>query len=203
MLLSFVTMLTVAGMSIGAFSFAQTITPLGCSVGASSVTGAQAVILTATGGNGSYFWSGQNLNVTNSAGNQFAVSYPNPGVYPITISSAGQTATCNVNVAASASTGSIACTPAVQTVSLGNTVAVAVAGGNGVYNWTSPDLTIADPGGSGFRANYATSGLKTLTVTSAGLTATCAVNVLSNRVPSPIPAPVTPGLPNTGGGFGR
>jgi hypothetical protein len=202
LLLSFATMLTVAGMSIGAFSFAQNVTTLGCTVGALTVAGNQAVILTATGGNGSYFWSGQNLNVTNSAGNQFAVSYPNPGVYPITVSSAGQTATCNVNVTVGPSTGIIQCSPATQTVALGQTIAVSVTGGNGVYNWSSPDLTIANPSGSGFSANYATSGLKTLTVTSAGLTATCAINVLSNSVPAPT-APVTPGLPNTGGGFGR
>jgi hypothetical protein len=203
MLLSLVTVLTVAGMSLGTLGFAQTVTTLGCSVGALTVTGDQAVILTATGGNGTYFWSGQNLNVTNSAGNQFAVSYPNPGIYPITVQSAGQTATCNVNVVAGVSTGMLACSPAVQTVALGNTVAFTVTGGNGVYNWTSPDLSIANPTGSGFRANYATSGLKTLTVTSAGLTATCATNVLTNATAPVVPPVVTPSLPNTGGGFGE
>lgn len=181
-------------------SFAQTVTPLGCSVNVSSVAINQAAILTATGGNGTYYWSGPNLNVTNGAGNQFAVSYPNAGTYPITVTSAGQTATCNVNVTAAASTGSLTCSPVTQNVTLGGTIAVTATGGNGTYTWSSPDLTIANPNGSGFSANYGTVGAKTLTVTSAGLVSTCAINVLSGNV---VPVPVTPGLPNTGGGFGQ
>jgi len=51
-LLSLVTVLTVTGASIGVLSFAQTVTPLTCSVNASSVSVNQAAILTATGGNG-------------------------------------------------------------------------------------------------------------------------------------------------------
>ncbi len=200
MFLSLATVLTVTGMSLGALSLAQTVTPLNCSVNVSSVSVNQAAILTATGGNGTYFWSGQNLNVTNSSGNQFAVSYPNVGTYPITVSSAGMAATCNVNVVGAASTGALACFPAVQNVTLGQTVNVSATGGNGSYVWSSPDLSITNPNGSGFSANYASVGLKTLTVTSAGLVTTCAVNVLANNIVS---AAVTPSLPNTGGGFGK
>ncbi|HEY4525896.1 MAG TPA: hypothetical protein VJL32_02245 [Candidatus Paceibacterota bacterium] len=199
LLLSMVTVLTVTGMSIGTFGLAQTVTPLVCSVGVSSVRANQAEILSATGGNGVYFWSGPNLNITNTAGNQFAVSYPTPGTYLVTVASAGQTATCSVVVTPAASTGSIACSPAVQNVTLGQTISVSATGGDGAYVWASPDLTIINPNGSGFSANYASSGLKTLTVTSAGLTDTCAVNVLS----SVVTPPVTPDLPNTGGGFGQ
>ena len=199
LLLSLVTVLTVTGMSIGSLGFAQTVTPLVCTLGVASVRANQAEILTATGGNGAYFWSGPNLNITNTAGNQFAVSYPTPGTYLVTVASAGQTATCSVIVTAAASTGSIACSPAVQSVTLGQTVSVSATGGDSTYVWSSPDLTIINPNGSGFSANYASSGLKTLTVTSAGLMDTCAINVLSNVVTPP----VTPGLPSTGGGFGQ
>lgn len=199
LLLSLVTVVTVTGASLGALSFAQTVTPLTCSVNMASVNANQAAILTATGGNGSYSWSGENLAVTNSGGPQFAVSYPNAGVYPITVSSAGQSVTCDVSVITSVSTNALTCFPAVQNVALGQPAAVSATGGTGEYVWSSPDLSIANPNGSGFSANYATAGLQTLTVTSGGLTTTCAINVLS----APVTDPVTPSLPDTGGGFGQ
>jgi hypothetical protein len=199
LLLSLVTILTVTGASLGALSFAQTVTPLTCAVNATSVNVNQAAILTATGGNGSYFWSGTNLDITNSGGSQFAVSYPVAGMYPITVSSAGQTVTCDVSVVGVVSTNALSCFPAVQNVVLGQTAAVSATGGTGVYVWSSPDLSIANPNGSGFSANYATVGLKTLTVMSGGLTTTCAINVLSSGVT----VPVTPSLPDTGGGYGQ
>jgi hypothetical protein len=200
LLLSLVTILAVSGMSFGVMSFAQTVTPLTCSINASPVNVNQAAILTATGGNGTYFWSGQNLNVTNSAGNQFAVSYPIAGTYAVQVSSAGQMATCNVNVVNTGSANALTCFPATQNVMLGQTATVSASGGDGMYVWSSPDLSIANPNGSGFSANYASIGVKTLTVASAGLVTTCAINVLSDGV---VPVTVTPGLPNTGGGYGH
>jgi len=199
--LSAVTALAVVGMSLSALSFAQTVTPLTCSVSASSVAVNQAAVLTAAGGNGTYSWSGPNITTTNSAGTQFAVTFNAPGTYPVTVTSAGLVATCNVNVVGIASSGTLACSPAVQNVTLGQTASVTASGGNGVYTWSSPSLSIANPNGTGFSANYASTGLQTLTVTSAGLTATCAINVLSASV-TPV-TPVTPVLPATGGGFGQ
>src|SRR3989338_366753 len=108
-LLSLVTAIAVAGMSLGAVSFAQTV-PVACSIASSSVNTNQAAVFTATGGNGVYVWSGPNLNVT-----------------------------------------------------------------------------------------IASTGLKSVAVSSAGLSAVCAVNVLAGT-PTP---PVTPGLPDTGGGYGK
>jgi hypothetical protein len=87
--LALVTVVTVAGVSLGALSMAQTVTTLQCSSNVSSVAINQAEVLTATGGNGFYAWSGPNLTVTNATGNQFAVSYSSSGVYPITVSSVG------------------------------------------------------------------------------------------------------------------
>ena len=199
--LSLATAMIVAGMSFGGLSFAQTVTPLTCSVGASSVNANQAVILTAQGGNGTYFWSGLNLNITNASGNQFAVSYPTPGIYSVNVSSAGQTATCSVNVTPAPSTGVLSCLPAVQNVVLGQTASVSAVGGNGLYFWSSPDLTIANPNGSGFSANYGSSGLKTLTVTSAGIVTTCAINVLNTVIP--VTPPTIPSFPSTGGGYNQ
>lgn len=197
--LSIATVLAVAALSVGELGFAQTTTPVSCSVAPSSVRANQAAIFTAAGGNGTYSWSGTNLNVTNAAGTQFAVSYPNPGVYAITVTSAGLSATCNMTVVA-APTPSLTCSPGTQNVTLGQTASFTASGGNGSYTWSSPDLSISNPTGSGFSASYASTGLKTLTVTSAGVSDTCEVNVLPNTNPV---TPVTPGLPNTGGGYNQ
>ena len=197
---SVVTSIAVVGMSLGAFTFAQAVNPLACSLSQASVSVNQIETLTASGGNGVYSWSGPNLNVTNAAGTQFAVSYPNAGTYAITVTSGGQITTCNMVVTAAATSGNLGCFPAVQNVTLGQTATVAASGGNGVYSWSSPDLAIANPSGTGFSANYGSTGVKTLTVTSAGATATCAINVLSPTVTPPV---TTPGLPNTGGGYGQ
>jgi hypothetical protein len=199
-LLSLVTAVAVMGMSLGSISLAQT-PPVSCSPSSSTVSSNQAATLTASGGNGVYSWSGTNLNITNSAGTQFAVSYPTPGTYTVIVSSAGQSATCNVTVVA-ATAGSLVCSPAVQNVTLGQTASVTATGGTGTYVWSAPDLTITNPNGSGFSASYASAGLKTLTVTSGGVSSTCAVNVLAGAYIPPTP-PVTPGLPNTGGGYGK
>jgi hypothetical protein len=196
--ISLVTLITVAGVSLGALSMAQTVTSLTCSSNAASVAINQSVILTAMGGNGTYSWSGPNLTVTNGGGSQFAVSYSSAGTYPITVSSAGQTATCTVNVGGTVSTNALTCFPATQNVALGQTASVSATGGDGNYTWSSPDLSIANPSGSGFSASYSSVGTKTLTVSSGGLVTTCAVNVIANGTITP----VTPGLPNTGGGFG-
>ena len=199
-LVPFITALAVLLLTLSAPSFAQTVTPLSCSVGSSSVTTNQAATLTASGGTGVYTWSGTNLNVTNANGSQFAVSYPTAGTYTVIVTSGLQTATCNV-VVVPATTGTLICSPAVQNVTLGQTASVSASGGTtGVYTWSSPDLTITNPNGTGFSANYASTGLKTLTVVSGGVAASCAVNVLAS---SGTPTPVPPGLPNTGGGYGK
>jgi len=190
--------ITVTGMSFSSVGFAQTPPTLSCSVGTSSVGVGQPAILTASGGTGTYFWAGDNLTVTNSAGTQFSVSYPNAGSYLITVMSGTQTANCVVNVSGSVPTGTLSCLPLTQNVTLGQSIAVSATGGNGSYTWSSPELRVINPNGSGFSANYASVGLKTLTVTSAGSVATCTINVLSNSVP-----PITPGFPNTGGGYGQ
>lgn len=196
--MSFVAALAVAGMSIGPLSFAQAVTPVTCSVNASVVNANQAAIFTAAGGSGTYVWSGPNLNITNASGAQFAVSYPAAGTYPITVTSAGLSATCNLTVVA-ATTGALVCAPGTQNITLGQTVRFNATGGNGTYVWSAPDLVITNPNGSGFSASYASTGLKTVTVTSNGAVDTCAVNVFASATTPP----VTPGLPNTGGGYGQ
>lgn len=198
---SAVTTLAVVGMSFSALSFAQVVIPVSCSTVTSTVLPNQAVVFTAVGGNGSYVWSGTNLNITNAVGSKFAVSYPNAGVYTILVSSGGFSGSCSMTVSGTPTTGALACSPSVQNVSLGQTASVTATGGNSSYTWSSPDLSISNPNGSGFSASYASTGLKTLTVTSGGNVDTCQINVLANA--PVVTPPVTPGLPSTGGGFGQ
>ena len=188
------------GMSLGSPSLAQT-PAVSCSVSSASVLPNQAAIFTAAGGSGSYVWSGTNLSITNATGNQFAVSYPDPGVYPITVTSAGQSATCIMTVAGTVASGALICSPAVQNVTLGQNATFAATGGTGTYIWSSPDLTITNSGGTGFIASYASTGLKTMSVSSGGVSTTCLVNVLAGAPLPPVVIP--PGLPETGGGYGK
>jgi hypothetical protein len=197
-LLSVVTALAVLVLSAGALSFAQT-TALTCTPTSSSVSRNQSVTLTANGGTGSYVWSGTNLNVTNATGKQFTVTYPNAGTYTITVTSGGQSASCTVAVTSGTGGGSLSCLPAVQTVTLGQTAQVNASGGAGTYTWSAPGLTVNNATGSGFNANYATLGTKTITVTSGGASADCMVNVVAATGGGT----TAPGLPDTGGGYGQ
>ena len=201
--LSFITAVAVIGMSLGALSFAQTVTPVTCTVAAASVGVNQPVMLTASGGNGAYTWSGANLTTTNPTGTQFAVSYPTTGSYVVNVTSGGQTGSCTVNVTTTAANGSLMCSPAVQTVILGQTASVSATGGDGNYTWSASDLSISNPSGSGFSANYASTGLHALTVTDNGISSTCDINVLANPNGTTVPPVTTPGLPDTGGGYGQ
>jgi hypothetical protein len=202
-LLSLVTAVATVGISLGALSFAQTVSPVSCSTATPTVSANQAAVFVAAGGNGTFSWSGTNLNVTNSVGSQFAVSFPNPGVYTIGVTSGGLSGNCTLTVVA-ATSGALTCSPASQTITLGQTATFAATGGNGTFTWSSPDLTITNANGSGFSASFASAGLRTVTVTSGSDTAVCAVNVLPNAGGGTVVPPVvTPGLPATGGGFGQ
>ncbi len=192
--------LVVTGMTFASIGFAQTYGPVSCGTATPTVGVNQTAIFTASGGNGAYSWSGQNLNLNNPTGTQFSVSYPSPGTYTVNVMSSGQIAGCTVTVVGSVPTGSISCSPASQNVTLGQTAYVSASGGTGTYTWSSPDLLINNPNGSGFNANYATVGTKTITVSSGnGTSAACTVNVLASGTA----VTNTPGLPNTGGGYGQ
>ena len=189
----------VAGaLALGQIGYAQT--ALSCSPSSVNVAVNQSATLTASGGSGSYVWSGQNLSVNNATGNQFTVNYPAAGSYAITVSSGGLSATCTVNVGP-VSSGTLTCSPATQTINAGQNASFIASGGNGSYSWSSPDLTISNATGSGLSASFAGSGIKTVTVSSGGQIASCTTNVVA---PSSVPpVVVVPGLPNTGGGYGR
>ncbi|MBX4200053.1 hypothetical protein KW790_01145 [Candidatus Parcubacteria bacterium] len=184
--------------------------PLSCSF-PNTVNVGQTATATVTGGNGTFTWSAQNATVGNPVGNTFAISYPNPGVYTITVNSGSLSATCNlvVNPAGSpivstgstggvtTTTGTLACLPSVQTVTKGTNATFTATGGNGQYVWSGQNLQVVNPTGTSFIVNYPSAGSRLITVTSNGQTATCTVNVTDPGVI------IIPGLPNTGGGYGH
>lgn len=97
-LLSLVAAIAVSGLSFGNVGFAQ-VTPLVCTVGASSVGINQAITLTATGGTGSYSWSAAGL-ASNPTGNTFSLSINVSGNHRVSVVSGAQSAFCNVVVTA-------------------------------------------------------------------------------------------------------
>jgi hypothetical protein len=213
--LSLVGAMMIGALGIYEISSAQTYPNLVCNTGSSSVNPNQSINLTATGGTGTYSWSGSGITATSTSGTngQFNVSYATPGSYMVTVTSGTQSANCFVTVASnggststttgSDTSGTLMCMPATQAANIGQTASFTASGGNGAYTWSSPDLSITNPTGSGFSANFASAGIKSVTVRSGNNAAVCTVNVAGGGVFTPPTPPTTPGLPNTGGGYGK
>jgi len=198
----------VTGLTLAGVGFAQVGGAPFCSTNTPTVGVNQAAVFTATGGNGLYQWSGDNISTNNATGSQFTVSYPNPGTYIIRVMSNGGTATCPLTVVPNAvpvpspNSNTLACYPASQSVAVGQTATLSASGGNDTYTWSASGLSINNPFGSGFSATYATPGTQTVTVTSGGVSASCIVQVYGSTYTPPTTY-VPPGLPNTGGGYGQ
>lgn len=82
-------------------------------------------------------------------------------------------ATATVNTA-------VSCSPATQTVNVGqNDVLTALGGDNVSYTWSAPPdgIPLAGGPGSSFSVNYATTGTRSIFVSSGGSSAQCTVNV--------------------------
>jgi hypothetical protein len=81
---------------------AQTTTVM-CSPSSVSALPGQSITLSASGGDGTnYQWSSPGLTVTNPYGTNFNVSFTADGTYPVTVTSGGSSATCNVMVSGAA-----------------------------------------------------------------------------------------------------
>lgn len=89
----------------------------------------------------------------------------------------------------------LVCTPASQSAGVNQSVSLRVSGGNGSYSWNAPGSQNLNGRGDSVSLRYPTSGLKTITVSSAGQTATCFVQVTGGQVLAEFIE-----LPNTGAG---
>jgi len=89
----------LVGSGVGAQS-TSTNGPVTCTAPSYSITVGQPLTLNASGGDGNYTWSGPGLVISNPNGSRFNVSFNTPGIYPVTVVSAGVGATCNITVTA-------------------------------------------------------------------------------------------------------
>ncbi|MDP4000640.1 MAG: GBS Bsp-like repeat-containing protein [bacterium] len=69
------------------------------------------------------------------------------------------------------------CTPSTQNAEVNEVVRLSASGGDGVYNWSAPNSSHPSSSTINIDISYSTAGTKTITLTSAGLSATCTVNV--------------------------
>src|SRR6185369_826832 len=84
---------------INSAALAQSANGVACNiVGTSPIAAGSTATLVASGGNGSYVWSSPGVIITNPNITTFAVNFAAAGTYPVTVTSAGASATCNVVV---------------------------------------------------------------------------------------------------------
>lgn len=143
-----------------------------CSPPTQTVGVNQPANMTATAGDGNYSWSAPGGSITTGTGATFSTSYAAPGSYSVTLSSGGQSSTCQVVVPAP-----LLCAPPNQTVAIGAPANMSATGGTGTYSWSAPGGSTPSGAGSSFSTSYAGAGSYTVTVTSGGETATCNVSV--------------------------
>ena len=96
----FVVAAVAGSLAVGAGVFAQSVTPVTCTPATYALPAGQSVTLSASGGDGNYVWSSPGLVVTNPTGTNFTVNFNAAGTYPVTVTSAGGSATCSVTVEA-------------------------------------------------------------------------------------------------------
>ena len=97
--LLFVTAFVVGSFIVGIGAQAQVAaTPVACNFGLPSVPAGQPATMTASGGNGSYVWSSPGLVIANPTGSSFTATFNAAGTYAVTVTSAGQSATCSILV---------------------------------------------------------------------------------------------------------
>ena len=162
--------------------------PLVCAPPTQTVGIGVAASMTATGGNGTYAWTAPGGTTAAGAGAAFSTSYTTGGTRTVTVTSGGQSATCQVIVPTP--DPPLVCAPPTQTVGIGVPASMTATGGNGTYAWTAPGGTTAAGAGAAFSTAYATAGTRLVTVTSGGQSATC--QVIVPDPPALCPPPVTP-----------
>ncbi len=176
--------------------------PPACSPATQTAVTGQTVTLTATGGDGTYAWSGGGVPASGST-SSFSTAYSTAGPKTITLTSASQSTTCSITVNLPAPP---ACSPATQTAVTGQTVTLTATGGDGTYAWSGGGVP-ASGSTSSFSTAYSTAGPKTITLTSASQSTTCSITVNLPGSPACLPAsqtvPVgTPATVTASGGDG-
>ena len=156
-----------------------------CSPSSQSAFINENVNFSATGGDGSFAWTGGGSPATGD-GSNFTTKFATGGTKTVTVTSHGRSDTCEVVV--SPAPADLICTPTSQSVNVNDIASFSAAGGSGALTWSANGGSPSSGSGSTFQSSWGTAGFKAATVTdTAGHSATCSVQV--NSVSNPT-APV-------------
>lgn len=97
----------------------------------------------------------------------------------------------------------LTCSPARQSVQVGQSVTLTADGGTGTYTWASADEVVRNTSNDSFTTRHNVAETTTVVVTSGGESALCVIDVLSaagtqNPIVQYPQTGTYPGLPNTG-----
>lgn len=148
-----------------------------CAPGTQTIVINQTANFTASGGNGVFNWSASGASAVSGSGSSFATTYATAGGKVVMVTSGSQSATCSVTVTSPPTSPSLFCSPLSQNVNLGQTVNLTASGGNGSYTWYAPEGNLSANTGNSVNVSYASTGTKTVTVSSGGLTASCVLTI--------------------------
>jgi hypothetical protein len=170
---------------------ADTQPQLSCKANPSSGQINDQISFTATGGTGTYSWTTTGGNPNSGNGSVFQTRYDSIGTKTATVTSGSQTATCPVTIfQPTIQQQPPVCIPGSQTVNINQNANFNATGGNGSFSWSVTGG--GSPGfgnSSNFTTKFATSGTKTVTVTSNGRTDQCIVIVNQVSVPPLVCSP--------------
>ncbi len=155
----------------------------------------------ASGGNGSYSWTVTGGSVTNSTQQSFNSTFNTAGTFIATVSSGGNSATCNVVV--NSNPNNLVCYANPSVISSGQSVTFTASGGSGSYTWHDNGNTYF---GSSYtpNPNYINNSTgsitRTVTVNSGGQTVQCSVTINGISNPGQAILNISKMVRNTNGG---
>jgi uncharacterized repeat protein (TIGR01451 family) len=159
-----------------------------CTPNSQTVNVNQSANFSASGGTGVYSWTAQGGSPASGSGASFNTAYSTQGGKTVTVTSGSQTVSCNVTVNTPV-VPTLVCTPNFQEVNVDQPAFFTVSGGSGSYSWSAPGSTRTTGSGDSFNTAYATSGQRTVTVTSGSQTANCTVKVNQPTTPDLVCSP--------------
>ena len=144
-----------------------------CTASASSVLVGHDATFTTGGGVPNYSWTATSANTTTGTGTSITRNWGTAGTYTISVTDTGyppmypaQTATCTITVNNPPHT---TCSPATQTVLVGQSATITAGAGVAPYTWAAPAaFTNTTGAGPSFTTMYTTTGTHTVTVSDSG-----------------------------------
>lgn len=163
--------------------------PVACSPANSTAKTGENITFTAEhGDNSNYSWFAYTGTPQSGSGKTFTTSFSFAGNHGVYVSSNNTWMICNVTVTPAVEP--VACSPVTHSpILVGHWAFFSASGGNNPYVWTA-SAGSASPNyvSQNFQVSFNSAGPKTVTVTSAGTSDSCNVQVSSPPPPPPPPA---------------